>query len=109
MRHGGRIAGTPNKATQQLRELVEAEAGGPLPVLLARIGRQAIELGNMELACMAIAKAAAYCYARPQYLPEQAEPLPRVVIIDDISPAPPHRNEDGSRNIVIRRPSDGNA
>ena len=108
MRHGGRIAGTPNKATHQLRELVEAEAGGPLPVLLARIGRQAMELGNMELACMAIAKAATYCYTRPQYFPEE-EPLPRILIIDDISPIPPERNEDGSRNIVIRRPSDANS
>lgn len=108
MRYGGRTAGTPNKATQRLRELVEAEAGAPLPVLLARIGRAALDGGQLELACMAMAKAATYVYARPQYYPEH-EPMPRFVVIDDIAPAPPDRNEDGSRNIVIRMPSDGHS
>jgi hypothetical protein len=102
MRHGGRIAGTPNKATQQLRELVEAEAGAPIPVLLARIGRSAYENGHLELATTALAKAATYVYGRPRDAYE--EPLPRIVMINDIQPMPPEHNEDGSRNIVIRNP-----
>ena len=100
---GGRQAGTPNKATSGLRIQVEAEAGAPLPVLLARIGREAMAT-DLSLAVMALSKAAAYVYPRPQELPYQ-EPLPRMVIIDDIDPAPPERNEDGSLNVVIRLPT----
>ena len=43
---GGRTASTPNKATSSLREQVEAEAGGPLPVLLTRIGMKAMKDGD---------------------------------------------------------------
>lgn len=104
MKTGGRQAGTPNRSTAALRDQVEVEAGAPLPVLLARIGRQALEAGELPLAVVALAKAAAYTYGRPQPAID-AEPLPRVVIIDDIEPLPPERNPDGSRNMVIRRPS----
>lgn len=79
---GGREAGTPNKATMALRELVEDAAGGPLPVLLAKAGRIAHDNGDIELAVVAWSKAAAYVYARPKWEPEAA--APPIVIIDDI-------------------------
>lgn len=102
MKTGGRQAGMPNRSTAALRDQVEA--GALLPVLLARIGRQALEAGELPLAVVALAKAAAYTYGRPQPAID-AEPLPRVVIIDDIEPLPLEHNPDGSRNLVIRRPS----
>ena len=61
---GGRQAGTPNAATLTLREQVEQAAGGPLPVLLATLGRQAMDKGDHQLAVTAYAKAAAYVYPR---------------------------------------------
>lgn len=79
---GGREAGTPNKATLALRELVEAEAGGPLPVLLARAGRAAMDRGDLELAIVAWAKAAPYAYGRPKW--DAPPPAPPIVIVDDI-------------------------
>lgn len=74
---GGRQAGTPNAATLTLREQVEAAAGGPLPVLLATLGRQAMDKGEHQLAVAAFAKAAAYVYARMQavHLGEDGPPM----------------------------------
>ncbi len=77
---GGRQAGTPNKATSSLHELVEAEAGAPLPVLLTRIGIRAMENGDHQLAVNALSKAAAYVYARMATADPPAPPLPPVVI-----------------------------
>jgi hypothetical protein len=63
---GGRQAGTPNAVTLSLREQVEQAAGGPLPVLLAEVGRKAQEKGDHQLAVTAFAKAATYVYPRLQ-------------------------------------------
>lgn len=70
---GGRTAGTPNKANSTLLELVELEAGDPLPVLLARAGRQAMDSGDLQLAVNAWAKAAPFVYPRLQ--PSQPPPV----------------------------------
>lgn len=73
---GGRTASTPNKATSSLREQVEAEAGGPLPVLLTRIGMKAMKEGDHQLAVNALSKAVAYTYPRMQAVTlDTAEPL----------------------------------
>lgn len=77
---GGRQAGTPNKATSTLHELVETEAGAPLPVLLTRIGIQAMKAGDHQLAVNALSKAAAYVYPRIATADPPAPPLPPVVI-----------------------------
>ena len=61
---GGRTEGTPNKATSTLHELVEAEAGDPLPVILTRIGMQAMKAGYRDQAISALSKAAAFVYPR---------------------------------------------
>lgn len=61
---GGRTEGTPNKATSTLHELVEAEAGVPLPVLLTRIGIRAMKSGDHQLAVNALSRAAVYVYPR---------------------------------------------
>ena len=66
---GGRQAGTPNASTLTLREQVEQAAGGPLPVLLATLGRQAMDKGDAQLAVTAYAKAATYVYPRMQASP----------------------------------------
>ena len=55
---GGRQAGTPNKDTSTLQELVELEAGEPLPVLLTRIGVKAMKAGDHQLAVNALSRAA---------------------------------------------------
>jgi hypothetical protein len=77
---GGRQTGTPNKATSSLHELVEAEAGDPLPVLLTRIGIRAMKAGDHQLAVNALSRAAAYVYARVATADPPAPPLPDVVI-----------------------------
>ena len=73
---GGRQEGTPNKATSTLHELVEAEAGEPLPVLLTRIGVKAMKAGDHQLAVNALSRAAVYVYARvaPADPPAPAHP-----------------------------------
>lgn len=63
---GGRTAGTPNKASTRIADLVEQEAGAPLPVILARIGKMALDKGDLALAVTAFSKAAAYTYPRVQ-------------------------------------------
>lgn len=77
---GGRQAGTPNKATSTLQERVELEAGEPLPVLLTRIGVEAMRAGDHQLAVNAFSKAAVYTYARvaPADLP--APPHPGITV-----------------------------
>jgi hypothetical protein len=89
---GGRTASTPNKATSSLQELVELEAGAPLPVLLTRIGINAMKAGDHQLAVNALAKAAAYTY-------------PRVAAVDPESGSPAtltvsHRWGDGSGPVI---------
>ena len=75
-RHGGRSKGTPNKATSSLHDLVEVEAGAPLPVLLTRIGVKAMKDGDHHLAVIALSKAAAYTYPRMQAVTlDTAEPV----------------------------------
>ena len=75
-RHGGRTKGTPNKADSALQNLVEVEAGGPLPVLLTRIGVKAMKDGDHHLAVIALSKAAAYTYPRMQAVTlDTAEPV----------------------------------
>ena len=75
-RHGGRTKGTPNKANSTLQNLVEVEAGAPLPVLLTRIGVKAMKDGDHHLAVHAFAKAAAYTYPRLQAVTlDTAEPV----------------------------------
>ena len=61
---GGRQEGTPNKATSTLHELVEQEAGAPLPVLLTRIGVKAMKEGDHQLAVNAFSRAAVFVYPR---------------------------------------------
>ena len=61
---GGRQEGTPNKATSTLHDFVEQEAGAPLPVLLVRIGLQAMKSGDAQLAVNAFSKAAVFVYPR---------------------------------------------
>jgi hypothetical protein len=77
---GGRKEGTPNKVNSSLLELVEAEAGGPLPVLLARAARKAEQSGDLHLAVAAWAKAAAFVYPRMATADPPSPPLPPVVI-----------------------------
>jgi hypothetical protein len=99
---GGRVWGTPNKATTSLRTQVEQAAGDAIPVVLARLGAQAAAAGDIHLAVVAFSKAASFVYARPQFADDPL-PLPRVVIIDDISPLPVSTPEDPV--FVIRMPS----
>jgi hypothetical protein len=61
---GGRQAGTPNKVNSTLHDLVEQEAGAPLPVLLVRIGLKAMKEGDAQLAVNALSRAAVFVYAR---------------------------------------------
>jgi hypothetical protein len=82
---GGRQAGTPNASTLTLREQVEQAAGGPLPVLLATLGRQAMDKGDTHLAVTAYAKAAAYVYPRMQSSP----PIGIDVVFGDRGLVPP--------------------
>lgn len=77
---GGRQEGTPNKATSTLHELVEAEAGAPLPVLLTRIGIQAMKAGYRDQAISALSKAAAYVYPRVAALDPPAPPTEPITI-----------------------------
>lgn len=77
---GGRQAGTPNASTLTLREQVEQAAGGPLPVLLAQLGRQAMDKGDHQLAVTAYAKASAYVYPRMAAADPPSPPLPPVVV-----------------------------
>ena len=81
---GGREAGTPNKATLALRELVEDAAGGPLPVLLAKVGRTAAENGDVELAVVAWSKAASFVYGRPK-ASEDVQTFPAIVMVDGVA------------------------
>lgn len=60
----GRAKGTPNKATQTMRELLEAETGGvPLPVILLRKGLQVIDDGMVVEGAKMINDACKYGYA----------------------------------------------
>ena len=77
---GGRTVDTPNKATSSLHDLVEVEAGAPLPVLLTRIGMKAMKEGDHQLAVNALSKAAAYVYPRIATADPPSAPLPPVVI-----------------------------
>ena len=86
---GGRTEGTPNKATSTLHELVEVEAGEPLPVLLTRIGMQAMKAGYREVAISALSKAAAYIYPRVAAIDPPAPPRePITITFTDPSTAP---------------------
>lgn len=62
----------------ELHELVEREAGGPLPVLLARIGRDAMQRGDHQLAVNALSRAAAFVYPRVQPVEPPAPPAPPI-------------------------------
>lgn len=84
---GGRQRGTPNKVNGRLAELVEAEAGAPIPVILTRIGLTALNKGDMQLAVHALSKAASYVYPRVQAVSWRSpamEGTATVTIIDDI-------------------------
>lgn len=90
---GGRQAGTLNKATSTLRELVEAEAGEPVPVLLTRIGIRAMKAGDHQLAVNALSRAAVYAYPRIATADPEGGPsalIPPLVIVDDIVQVPEH-------------------
>lgn len=79
---GGRAWGTPNKANSPLRALLEEKAGAPLPVLLLELGLEARAKGDLQLAVLALAKAAPYAYGRAQF---EGEPsAPPILIVDDI-------------------------
>lgn len=82
MKTGGREAGTPNKVKATLQELVEAETGAPLPVLLARIGKTAFDHQDLQLAVAAFSKAATFIYPRLQAIdpPQEQKVVPPVVI-----------------------------
>jgi hypothetical protein len=59
----GRAAGTPNKRTQELRDLMESYCGGdPVPVVLLKIGLKCVEEGDTDLAIRAISDACKYGY-----------------------------------------------
>ena len=77
---GGRTVDTPNKATSSLHQLVEEEAGAPLPLLLTRIGVKAMTAGDYPLAVNALSKAAAYVYPRIATADPPAAPLPPITI-----------------------------
>ena len=77
---GGRVAGTPNVATLTLREQVEQVSGGPLPVLLATVGRKAMDAGDHQLAVTAFAKAMSHVYPRIPQAEEKGVPFPAPVI-----------------------------
>lgn len=104
---GGRQPGTPNKATSTLHELVEAEAGEPLPVLLTRIGMQAMKAGYRDVAISALSKAAAYVYPRVAAVDPPALPTEPIVITftDDIRPQAPCSScgHDPEKDIHIHR------
>jgi hypothetical protein len=88
---GGRTTGTPNKATSSLLELVEEEAGGPLPVLLARAGRKAEQSGDLQLAVAAWAKAATFVYPRLQAIEANAKGvvfIPPLFVVDGKATVP---------------------
>lgn len=88
------MAGTPNKATSSLSDAVEAEVGAPLPVLLARIGKRAMDAGDDALAVNAFSKAAAFIYPRLQAVapPEEPYTFPPVVI----------KFADGTGNVITQ-------
>lgn len=89
---GGRQAGTPNAVTLTLREQVEQAAGGPLPVLLAEVGRKAHEKGDHQLAVTAFAKAATYVYPRLQAVEANAKGpvfIPPLFVVDGKASLPP--------------------
>ena len=72
---GGRQAGTPNAVTLTLREQVEQAAGDvPLPVLLATIGKAAMDAKDLPLALAAFSKAAPYIYPRMQAIHVENDP-----------------------------------
>ena len=77
---GGRTASTPNKATSSLHDLIEVEAGAPLPVLLTRIGMKAMKEGDHQLAVNALSKAAAYVYPRITAVDPPGPTLPPITI-----------------------------
>lgn len=77
---GGRQEGTPNKATSNLQERVELEAGEPLPVMLTRIGVEAMRAGDHQLAVNALAKAAVYVYPRMAAADPPAPPHPGITV-----------------------------
>jgi len=83
---GGRQAGTPNKVTSALHDLVEQEAGAPLPVLLTRIGVKAIADGDHQLAVNALSRAAVYVYPRIATSDPQSPSalIPPLVAIDGV-------------------------
>lgn len=87
---GGRRPGSLNKANSSLLELVEQEAGGPLPVILARIGREALESKDLALAVQAFARSAAYVYARVQPMPHPGDvgPIPPLFVLDGVAKVP---------------------
>jgi hypothetical protein len=59
----GRVAGTPNKKTQELRDLMEAHCGGePVPLLLLKLGLKYHDEGKADLAIRAISDACRYGY-----------------------------------------------
>lgn len=84
---GGRKAGEPNKVNSTLNELVEAEAGAPLPVLLVRIGMAAMKRGDHQLAVNALSRAAVYVYPRVQPIDPPAPPHPGITIRFEDPPA----------------------
>ena len=104
---GGRQAGSPNKATSTLHELVEAEAGAPLPVILTRIGMQAMKAGYRDVAISALSKAAAYVYPRVAAIDPPAPPREPITITftDDIRPPAPCTacGHDPDKDIHIHR------
>lgn len=102
---GGRKEGTPNKATSTLHELVEAEAGEPLPVLLTRIGMQAMKAGYREVAISAFSKAAAYVYPRVAATDPPAPPTDPFTIkfVDDIQLPCASCGHDPEKDIHIHR------
>lgn len=83
---GGRTKGTPNKANSVLLDLVEAEAGAPLPVLLARIGTRAMADADYLLAVQAFARAAMFVYPRLQAIdPDKGNTAPPILVLDGVA------------------------
>jgi hypothetical protein len=79
---GGRSWGTPNKVNSTLRSILEEKAGAPIPVLLLELGLEARAKGDLQLAVLALSKAAPYAYGRAQ--PEEEHRAPPILILDDI-------------------------
>lgn len=84
----GRKKGVPNKRTLELRDMLEKEAGCPLPVLLVRWAKKAFALGEPGAAIAALAQATRYGYPTLKPLEKDANQGPVRVLVVRAADAP---------------------